>query len=113
MSESPTVWISMEQCPEAAEHILDAQADGHPCTCTLDRDNADARRRVALHHTPPLPGYDRDEYPPAVCEEGGEGANVRYIDPHDNRVAGSSMAHQIKKYPNGTKTQIKVARKGR
>lgn len=30
-----------------------------------------------------------------MFEEGGKGASVKYIDPSDNRGAGSSMKHQI------------------
>jgi hypothetical protein len=51
---------------------------------------------------------DRDEYPPAMSSEGGSGADVRYIDPADNRGAGSTMGHQLDGYPDGTKFRIKI-----
>ena len=42
---------------------------------------------MSMIRFPPRSGYDRDEYPPAMSEEGGYGASVRYIDPADNRGA--------------------------
>jgi Deoxyribonuclease NucA/NucB len=51
---------------------------------------------------------DRDEYPPAVSQEGGKGASVRPIDPSDNRGAESTMGKQMQSYPNGTQVEIVV-----
>lgn len=103
-----TVYISHERYPEAAAHIDDAQngtiwkgfesAPGEPkdSVLTVDRDGAQGRRDAATSVVPPLqPDYDRDEYPPAVAEEGGEGSSVRYIDPGDNRGAGASQGNQL------------------
>lgn len=39
----------------------------------------------------------------AVCEEGGAGADVRYVTPSDNRGAGSWVGNQMSSYPDGTK----------
>lgn len=65
---------------------------------TYDPNNADAQRRDALKEVQSRgpEGLDRDEYPPAMMAEGGEGASVRYIDESDNRGAGSSMGHQVR-----------------
>lgn len=102
------VYISRERYPEAAEHIDDAKAgriwDGFtwnygnpmPSELTVDRDGAEARRDAATSRLWSLwPDYDRDEYPPAVAKEGDKGSSVRYIDPSDNRGAGSTMGHQL------------------
>ena len=39
----------------------------------------------------------------AMCEEGGKGASVAYIDSSDNRGAGSWVGNQLSNYPDGTK----------
>lgn len=102
-----TVFISRERFPEAAAHIDDAQggtiwtgfesAPGQPkpSVLTVDRAGVDARRDAATSVVPPRSDYDRDEYPPAVASEGGEGSSVRYIDPGDNRGAGASQGNQL------------------
>lgn len=89
--------------PETAQHIKEAIEKGHPDTCTIDREGADARRKQSLKDVPTKKGYDRDEYPMAMCEEGGEGADVKYISPSDNRGAGSWVGHQVSGYSDGTK----------
>jgi len=102
-----TVFISRERYPEAAAHIDDAQSgtiwtgfasqpgQPKPSVLTVDRENASARREAATSVVPPRSDYDRDEYPPAVAKEGGDGSSVRYIDPSDNRGAGSSQGNQL------------------
>jgi hypothetical protein len=57
---------------------------------------------------PTKKGYDRDEWPMAMCEEGGTGANVKYISPSDNRGAGSWVSNQLDKYPDGTTVEFEV-----
>lgn len=47
--------------------------------------------------------HDRDEYPPAVALEGGDGASVRYIDPSDNRSAGACLGQVCKKLKAGAR----------
>lgn len=39
----------------------------------------------------------------AVCEEGGAGADVRYVTPSDNRGVGSWVGNQMSSYPDGTR----------
>ena len=95
------VFISRSASPEAAQHILDAQAAGHPAVLTLDRTGRPARRRAALRGIPTQPGLDRDEYPPAVFAEGGAGSSVRHIPRSDNRSAGGQMSVQLRGAPNG------------
>ncbi|MGH3391572.1 MAG: putative T7SS-secreted protein [Actinomadura sp.] len=116
------VLIDEERYPESADHIRDAQTGtiwrgdqshgGHPLPSevTIDRDGADQNRRESLRGIPSRgsDGLDRDEYPPAMFEEGGYGASVKYIDSSDNRGAGSSMGHQTEAYDDGTKVEIVV-----
>lgn len=42
----------------------------------------------------------------AMFEEGKKGASVRYIEPSDNRGAGSSIANAFKPFPDDTKVKI-------
>ena len=73
---------------------------------TLERNHADRRRRAALKRFPTKPGYDRDEYPPAVSEEGGLGSDVRYVRSGENRAAGASMGNQLEDYCDGQRFRI-------
>lgn len=100
--------VSASRHPEAAKHIQDAQAAGHPSALMIDRAGAKARRTASLRGVPTKKGLDRDEYPPAMFKEGGEGASVRYITPSDNRGAGSVIGNQCRDLPNGTRVQIVV-----
>ncbi|MGE6632201.1 NucA/NucB deoxyribonuclease domain-containing protein [Bacillus sp. NPDC077027] len=95
------VYFPKQRYPETGAHIQDAISQGHSDVCTIDRDGADARRKESLKGIPTKPGYDRDEWPMAVCLEGGKGASVRYVTPSDNRGAGSWVSHQISGYPDG------------
>ncbi|QPX71614.1 competence-specific nuclease [Bacillus phage SP8] len=92
-----------ERYPETAQHIQESIKKGHSDVCTIDREGADNRRKKSLKDIPTKKGYDRDEYPMAMCEEGGEGADVKYISPSDNRGAGSWVGHQVSEYPDGTR----------
>jgi hypothetical protein len=93
---------------EAAEHAADAMKAGKPNTLTIDRSGAAANRRDSLRGTETRSGLDRDEFPPAMFREGGQGASVRHIDPSANRAAGSCIGAQCRGLPDGTKVNIKV-----
>ncbi|MGK6341273.1 hypothetical protein ACMGDK_03485 [Chryseobacterium sp. DT-3] len=67
---------------------------------------ADANRAASLDGIPTKPGFDRDEWPMAMFTEGGNGASVRYINPSDNRGAGSAIGNGLRKYPDGTIVKI-------
>ena len=67
------IFLPRDKYPEAAAHIEDAIANGHPRDLTYDPGGAADRRRDALGGTQPVPGKDRDEYPQAVSREGGRG----------------------------------------
>lgn len=75
---------------------------------TIDREGADANRAKSMKGTKTKSGLDRDEYPPAMFKEGGHGASVKHINPSDNRGAGSSIGHQCRGLPNGTRVRIIV-----
>jgi hypothetical protein len=89
------VELSRSRYPESTDHIEDAIAAGHPALLHIDRENADQNREEALEGWPPRDGYDRDEYPPAISLESSSDSDIRYIDPSDNRGAGSSMGNQL------------------
>lgn len=103
-----TVVISRSTAPQAAQHIVDAQAKGYPSVLTLDKEGTEARRYQALKGIPTVDGMDRDEYPPAVFLEGGAGASVRHIPLSDNRSAGAQMRNQLRGASEGCKITIAV-----
>jgi hypothetical protein len=57
------------------DHAFDARRAGHPRILHIRRQEADANRRASLRGIPTRRGYDRDEYPPALSDEGGRGAH--------------------------------------
>ncbi len=61
-----------------------------------------------LKVVPTRKGKDRDEWPMAMCAEGGAGADIRYISPSDNRGAGSWVGHKLDDYPGSTKIEFIV-----
>ncbi|KAA5830687.1 putative T7SS-secreted protein [Saccharopolyspora hirsuta] len=108
--------------PESALHIEEAQSgqiwNGRtwdeqppkPSELTIERAGADFNRKEALHGIPGrgAENLDRDEYPPAMFAEGGEGASVKYISASDNRGAGASMKNQVRDLENGDRVKIVV-----
>ena len=104
----PEIIIDASKYPESAQHARDAQSAGKPLELTINRSGSKPNRKDSLKGKPRVKGKDRDEYPPAMFQEGGSGASVRPIDPSDNRGAGSSMGHQARPYPDGTVVRIVV-----
>ncbi|GIP14937.1 hypothetical protein J40TS1_05790 [Paenibacillus montaniterrae] len=96
--------------PETALHIYSAIENGHSDVCTIDRDGADERRKQSLKGISTREGYDRDEWPMAMCAEGGEGASVAYVNSSDNRGAGSWVGHQLSAYEDGEKVLFIVTK---
>ncbi|WP_438712366.1 RHS repeat-associated core domain-containing protein [Aquimarina muelleri] len=90
---------------EAAKH-LDDIANGK--VHTIMRSMAKSNRKASLKGIPTKKGFDRDEVPMAMFKEGGAGASVRYINPSDNRGAGSAIGAALKDYPDGTKVLFKI-----
>lgn len=97
------LYFPMDRYPETGDHVRDAIAAGHSDVCTIERDGAEERREESLAGIPTKTGYDRDEWPMAMCEEGGAGASVRYVTPSDNRGAGAWVGNQLEDYPDGTR----------
>lgn len=89
--------------PKTAAHIEAAIAKGVSAICTINREGSDVNREKSLAGIPTKDGYDRDEWPMAMCNEGGAGADVAYIEPADNRGAGSWVGNALEEYPNGTR----------
>ncbi|WP_242229117.1 DNA-entry nuclease [Bacillus cereus group sp. BfR-BA-01329] len=97
-----------DRFPETGKHITDAIKEGHSEVCTIDRGGAADRRKLSLAPYPSKKGYDRDEWPMAMCKEGGKGAHIEYISPADNRGAGSWVGNKLDKYPDGTRVKFDV-----
>jgi hypothetical protein len=97
-----------ERYPETGKHITDAIKEGHSEVCTIDRGGAGDRRKLSLAPYPSKKGYDRDEWPMAMCKEGGKGAHIEYISPADNRGAGSWVGNKLDKYSDGTRVKFEV-----
>lgn len=107
-SEYYVVIVDSRKYPQTAEHIRMAQAMGFPEFVTLGRADAAERRKASLADVKASPIYDRDEWPMAVFEEGGQGANVVYIEGRDNRGAGSSIGWQMRGFPDGSRVRVRV-----
>ena len=105
---SATLTISLSRFPHVADHARDAMAAGESSICTIDRPGAGKRRTDSLRGIATAKGQDRDEFPPAVCKEGGKGADVRLVPSSENRSEGAWMSGQLKKWPNGTRIKIAV-----
>ncbi|AOC57824.1 MULTISPECIES: NucA/NucB deoxyribonuclease domain-containing protein [Bacillus] len=105
-SYDKTIHFPSDRYPETAKHIEEAIDEGHSSVCTIDRKHSDEQRDQSLHGIPTKRGYDRDEWPMAMCKEGGTGASVKYISPSDNRGAGSWVGHQLSDDPDGTRIQF-------
>jgi hypothetical protein len=82
---------------------MDARRDGHPRILRIKRGEAAANRKASLKGWPTRPGFDRDEYPPAMSDEGGKGADVRYIRSKENRSAGQLIGRQLRPYCDSQK----------
>lgn len=102
------VIVDSSKYPQTAEHIRLAQTMGFPEFVTLSRADAAERRKASLADVKASPIYDRDEWPMAVFEEGGQGANVVYIEGRDNRGAGSSIGWQMRGFPDGSIVRVRV-----
>jgi hypothetical protein len=102
------LYFPSERYPQTGAHIRDAIASGQSAICTIERTKTDERRKKSLAPYPSKRGYDRDEWPMAMCREGGSGADIRYIKPADNRGAGSWVGNQLEDYPDGTRVKFIV-----
>lgn len=106
--EIVTLVFPADKYPETAAHIAAAIESGHTSVCTIDRDGADKNRSQSLNGIPTKTGYDRDEWPMAMCAEGGDGASVAYVELSDNRGAGSWVGNALEDYEDGTKVAFAI-----
>ncbi|MGY5359883.1 RHS repeat-associated core domain-containing protein, partial [Cronobacter dublinensis] len=100
--------LTKKEYKQTFGHIEDVINQRNKDIYTISRSSAHMNRNESLKGYPTKEGFDRDEFPMAMFKEGGKGASVRYIDPSDNRGAGSSIANALKPFPDGTKVKIKV-----
>lgn len=102
MKKVNPVIIPYARFPESTQHIIDVMAmrkrQGHSNVYTISRVNARRRRRRAVRGTLTRPNYDRDEFPLAMTEEGGDGADIRYITPADNRGCGAYISQYLRSH---------------
>ena len=105
--EPVPIYIDAKKHPESAKHAEEAEKNGTPLTGTIDRKGKDERRKENLKGKATEQNKDRDEMPPAVVKSDGK-VSVKNIDKSDNRGAGSSMGHQMRNHPDGTKVKITV-----
>lgn len=104
---------------ESIRHVKDAVAAGQPRILHWKPAEADANRTVSLRGVPlwsrlslerrqqldpehPDAAHQRDEYPPASSDEGGAGADVRYILSADNSRSGQRLGAVMSPYCTGT-----------
>ncbi|MDB6441952.1 DUF6531 domain-containing protein [Pseudomonas sp. 21TX0197] len=100
--------LKRSEYPQTFGHIDGAIKKGHPYIVTIQRDTAKLNRKLSLKDVKTKAGKDRDEWPMAMFKEGGTGASVKYIDPSDNRGAGSSIGNILSDLPDGTRVKIEV-----
>ncbi len=93
----------VDKYPQTAAHISAAIEAGQPAVCTIDRNGADSNRDASLAGLATKAGHDRDEWPMAMCAEGGAGADIAYVPSSENRGSGSWVGHQLSDYADGTK----------
>jgi hypothetical protein len=98
-----TITLPTDRYPETMAHIAAAIRAGASAVCTIDRNGADANRDASLRGVPTKKGYDRDEWPMAMCKEGGDGADIAYVTPNDNRGAGSWIGNLLSDLEDGTR----------
>jgi hypothetical protein len=108
------VSFSATKYPHIRAHFLAALRRGWPGTLVVDRVGADARRGRLLQGVATRPGFDRDEYPPAVGRGMGPGltagahprgwkADVRYVPSAENRSHGSTLGIKLRRLCDGTR----------
>ena len=100
--------VDSKRYPQTAEHIRFAIKKGMPDFVTLGREDAADRRKASLRGIKTRPEYDRDEWPMACFAEGGNGADVWYINRRDNRGAGSSIGWQMRGIPDGSTVRLRL-----
>ncbi|WP_423231477.1 hypothetical protein [Bacillus altitudinis] len=65
-----------DKYPETARDINNAIKKGASAVCTIDKEGADKNGEESLKNIQVKREFDRDEFPMAMCEEGGAGADI-------------------------------------
>ncbi|MCY2967091.1 MAG: NucA/NucB deoxyribonuclease domain-containing protein [Planctomycetota bacterium] len=102
------VIIDGSKHPESARHAQDGIDSGISPHGEIDRPGSKPRRNERMDGVDPIPGMDRDEFPPAVFKPSTGEYSVRGVPPSDNRGAGAAIGNQISGHPDGTPVTIKV-----
>jgi hypothetical protein len=97
-----TISFSATKYPHIRRHFQRAVGRGWPRVLVLRRDGADARRDRLLDAYPTRPGYDRDEYPPAVGRR-RPAADVAYVPSSENRSHGATLGVKLRRFCDGTR----------
>jgi Deoxyribonuclease NucA/NucB len=101
-SDVQRIPFSKAKYPHIRAHFRAAIRRGWPRTLVLNRPGADGRRDRLLNGIPTRPGYDRDEYPPALARGGWKG-DVRYVRSSENRSQGATMGNELRRFCDGTR----------
>lgn len=96
------VGFSKTKYAHIAAHARRAIREGWPEVLVLNRKGTDERRDRALEGVPTKPGYDRDEYPPAVGRKSWR-TNVALVLSSENRRHGSTLGAKLRRYCDGVK----------
>lgn len=94
--------FSKTKYPNIFAHTERAIQKGEPKVLILNRRGAEERRKQLLAGIPTKPGFDRDEYAPAVGRDTWK-ADVEYVPSSENRSHGSSMGIKLRQYCDGTR----------
>ena len=103
------VRLSRRRWPHVADHVADIRGR-YPAVWHIDPAHDRAHREASLRGVPTRPGYDRDEQPPAMSREGGEGADVRLVPSGENRSQGAAMGARLRPYCDGAPFRLVVRR---
>jgi hypothetical protein len=110
--------FSATKYPTIKLHMETAIAKGWPRILVLNRPGADKRRDRLLENIPTRPGFDRDEYPPAVGRGRANAnlkglvrginplgwlADVMYVPSSENRSHGSTLGAKLRGLCNGVR----------
>ena len=108
-----SVVFSAAKYPNIMRHFRAAIRKGWPRVLTINREGADQRRDRLLQGIPTKPGFDRDEYPPAVGRGAGAAergtdpagwmASVQYVRSSENRSHGSTLGAALRGFCNGVR----------
>jgi len=106
-----SVVFSAVKYPNIMRHFRAALRKGWPRVLTINRAGADQRRDRLLQDVPTRPGFDRDEYPPAMARGKGAAmrgtdpvgwmASVQYVRSSENCSHGSKLGAALRRYCNG------------